>query len=80
MGAGHLKSSRSRMRGNSLSYERGELRGLSSFLRLVSGSLSVSVLNFVGHGRLFPYWIIFFNSLICDHDCLGYLSNIVHQC
>ena len=51
MGAGHLKFDRLQMRGNNLSYEifrEGELWGLSSFFRLVSGSFSVSVRAFVG--------------------------------
>ena len=53
MGVGHLKSGRSRMSGNNLSYEifRGANCGCSFFFRLVLGSLSVSVLTFTG--RLF---------------------------
>ena len=80
MGAGHLKSGRSRMRGNSLSYEifkGGELRELSPFLRQVSGPLSVFVLTFSRSGRLFSHWFIFLSQLICDHDRLGCCSDIV---
>ena len=62
MGTGHLKSGRSRMMGNNLSYEifrGGELRGLSPLMRLVSGLLLVSALTFLGCERLLSRRLIF---------------------
>ena len=82
MGAGHLKSGSSRIRGSNPSYEifkGGELRGLSHFMRLVPGSLSVSALTFLGSEQLLSCRLIFLNRLVCDHDCLGYYSDIVLQ-
>ena len=83
MGVGHLKYGRSRMRGNNLSYKifkGGELRGLSPFMSLVLGSLSISALTFLGRGGLLSHQLIFLNIMVCDHDYLGYCSDIVLQC
>ena len=80
MGAGHLKSGRSRIRGNNLSYEifRGvNCGGFFFFMRLVSRPLPVSVLTFLGCGRLLSLRLIFLSRLVCDHDRLGCCSNIV---
>ena len=55
-----------------------ELRGLSFLMRLVSRSLSISFLTFVGW--LLSCRFFFLNRLVCDHDRLGYCSDIVLQC
>ena len=55
----------------------GELRGLSHFLRLVSGSLLVSIMTFAG--QLFSHRFVFLSQLICDHDRQGYCLDIVLQ-
>ena len=60
MGVGHLKYGRSRMRGNNLLYEifggggggGVELQGLSPFMSLVLGSLSITALTFLAQGGL----------------------------
>ena len=78
MGVGQLKSGRSRMRGNNLSYEifkgvncGGSFFFFFFFLRLVSGSLTVSVLTFARSGQLLSHRLFFLSRLICDHDLLG---------
>ena len=84
MGVGHLKYGRSRMRGNNLLYEifRGggvELQGLSPFISLVLGSLSITALTFLAQGGLLSRRLIFLNRMVCDYDCLGCCSDIVLQ-
>ena len=75
------------MRGNNLSYEMfkgvnlgggGGGGGISFLMRLVSGSLLVSVLTFLRW--LLSRRLSFLSRLVCDHDRLGCRSVIVHQC
>ena len=83
MGASHLKSGRSRMRGNNLSYEifRGvNCGGFFFFMRLVSRPLPVSFLAFLGYGRILSRRLIFLNRLACDHDHLGYCPPMLSIC
>ena len=83
MGAGHLKSGRSQMRGNSLSYKMFKgvnCRGFFFFMRLVLRSFPISVLTFLRRGQLVSRRLIFLSRLVCDHDYLGCCSDIVLKC
>ena len=59
--------------------QRSELRGLPLLLRLVSGSLLIFALPFVGLKRLLPFRLIVFSWLACDHDSLSRCVDIVFQ-
>ena len=58
---------------------KGELRGLSPFMSLVLGSLSIFALTFLGQGGLLSRRLIFLNRMVCDYDFLGCCSDIVFQ-
>ena len=82
MGSSLLKSSRSRMRGNNLSYKifKGVNCGGSFFYEIGLMAASSFVLTFLGCGQLLSNQLTFLSRLVCDHDRLSCCSDIVLQC
>ena len=57
--------------------QRSELWGLPFILWLVSGSLSIFALSFIGLRKLIPFRLIVCSRFACDHDGFSRCMDIV---